>query len=65
MEKELNYLSEKGGELEGKIYTLESNKSNYTTPNEVNFYTKELNKMKSEKTILENILNQLTVNELN
>ena len=60
MEKELNYLSNKIYMLEGKIDTIETNKKNYTTPTEVSFYVCQLIDMKSEKQVLENILNKLT-----
>jgi prefoldin subunit 5 len=64
MEKELNYLSNKIEILEGKIETLETNKKNYTTTTEINFYVSKTTDMKEEKEVLENILNALTINEL-
>lgn len=64
MEKELNYLSSKIEILEGKIYTLETNKKHYTTPMGINFYDSQLIGMEQEKEVLENILNALTINEL-
>jgi len=64
MEKELNYLNFKIEILEGKIYNLESNKKNYTTTTEINFYVSQKTDMEQEKEVLENILNVLTINEL-
>ena len=64
MEKELNYLSNKIEILEGKIETLETNKKNYTTTTEINFYVSQSTDMEQEKEVLENILNALTINEL-
>ena len=64
MEKELNYLSNKIEILEGKIETLETNKKNYTTTTEINFYVSQSTDMEEEKQVLENILNALTINEL-
>ena len=60
MEKELNYLSNKIYMLEGKIDTLETNRSKYTTITEINFYVSQLSDMKEEKEVLENILNKIT-----
>lgn len=64
MEKELNYLSNKIEILEGKIYTLEANKKNYTTTIEINFYVSQKIDMEQEHEVLENILNALTIKEL-
>ena len=64
MEKELNYLSNKIEILEEKIETLETNKKNYTTTTEINFYVSQSTDMEEEKEVLENILNALTINEL-
>ena len=64
MEKELNYLSEKIEVIDGQIYTLERNKNNYTTPHEIVFYISKFHVLNNEKTLLENILNTITINEL-
>jgi len=64
MEKELNYLSHKIDELEGQMYTLTSNKKNYTTDLEINFYVSKLYDICEEKKVLENITNYVTINEL-
>lgn len=64
MEKELNYLSHNIEILERKLDTLESNKKNFDTTTEVNFYVSKKKDLEHEKEILENILAALTINML-
>lgn len=64
MELELNYLSSKIEEIEGKLYTIETNIKNFTTDSELKFIESQLTGLNKEKGILENILNKLTEIEL-
>ena len=64
MEEELNYLSEKIEYLDGQLNTAYDNKKNYTTDIEIVFYESTVIELTTEKELLENILNALTINEL-
>ena len=59
MEKELNYLSCKIYDIEGRLATLRQNKKNYTTQAELIFYVSQFKSMSEEKEIYENILNAI------
>ena len=59
MELELKYLNFNIDKLNSQISTIEDVQSNYTTPSEINFYMAQLEDMKLEKSVLENILNAI------
>lgn len=66
MENELNYLSKKIQGLDDNITRLEMIlEKRFVVSRLAKIYRQSIKEMKNEKTLLENILNQLTETELN
>jgi len=65
MEEELNYLSEKIANFESEITDLEFTLHSGIQDNLIELLTTEIKDTRCEMLILENILNALTISELN
>jgi hypothetical protein len=63
MNKEIKYLSDKIQILENKISTLNFNKKNFTTKDEIKFYNTKKKEIQEEKKILQKILKSLVINK--